>query len=90
MADKEHVLNVETVADSYTLYGRPCEISSFSFIPTQRNEPAERTVFNSAKKVTRFDEGAKQVLGPKSAHCCHWIPTVKYTGNVFLKLYTYI
>ncbi|KAK7114606.1 cilia- and flagella-associated protein 90-like [Littorina saxatilis] len=50
MAAKEHVLNVETVADNYTLYGRPCEISSFSFIPTQRNEPAERTVFNSAKK----------------------------------------
>ena len=57
MADKEHFLQVETEADNYTLYGRPCEISSFSFIPTQRNEPAERTVFNSAKKVTRFDEG---------------------------------
>lgn len=50
MADKEHLLHVETVAGNYTLYGRPCEISSFSFIPTQRNEPAERTVFNSAKK----------------------------------------
>ena len=74
MADKEHTLQVETVAGNYTLYGRPCEISSFSFIPTERDEPAERTVFNSAKKVTRFDEGGKQVLGP---HCCHWIQTVR-------------
>ncbi|XP_076470569.1 cilia- and flagella-associated protein 90-like [Babylonia areolata] len=50
MAAKEHVLQVQTVADNYTLYGRPCEVSAFSFIPTERNEPAERTVFNSTKK----------------------------------------
>ncbi|KAL8620399.1 hypothetical protein ACOMHN_058733 [Nucella lapillus] len=50
MADKQHILQVETVADNYTLYGRPCEISAFSFVPTERNEPAERTVFNSTKK----------------------------------------
>ena len=37
--------------DSYTLVGRPCEMSAFSFVPTERNLPKERTVFNSDKKV---------------------------------------
>lgn len=58
MAAKQHFLRVETIADNYTLFGRPCEISAFSFVPQQRNEPAERTVFNSPKKVRNDTAGA--------------------------------
>lgn len=36
--------------DKFTLTGRPCEISAFSFVPARRNLPKERTYFNSEIK----------------------------------------
>ncbi|KAK2154346.1 hypothetical protein LSH36_270g03060 [Paralvinella palmiformis] len=50
MTQFKDVLNVETDTDSYTLVGRPCELSAFSFVPKERNVQKERTVFNSEKK----------------------------------------
>ena len=46
----EIVVNCEH-GDSFTLVGRPCELSSFSFVPKRRDEPTDRTYFNSARKV---------------------------------------
>ncbi|XP_052060685.1 uncharacterized protein C5orf49 homolog isoform X2 [Mytilus californianus] len=40
-------LEVKTETDSFTLKGRSCELSAFAYVPTQRNEPPERTVFNT-------------------------------------------
>ncbi|WAR12268.1 CE049-like protein [Mya arenaria] len=50
--NKEHGIAVSTETDNFYLHGRPCELSAFSFVPTSRNEPAERTVFNSKKPDT--------------------------------------
>lgn len=47
--NREHGLAVKTGTDDFYLQGRPCELSAFSFVPTQRLEPSERTVFNSRK-----------------------------------------
>lgn len=44
-------LKIETGTNSYTMKGRPCELSAFSFIPTERDDPPERTVFNTPKQV---------------------------------------
>ena len=51
MTQFKDVLTVETDTDTYTLIGRPCELSAFSFIPKERNVPKERTYFNTEKKV---------------------------------------
>ena len=51
MTQFKDILNVETDTDTYTLVGRPCELSAFSFVPKERNVQKERTVFNSEKKV---------------------------------------
>jgi len=48
--NKEHGLSVQTETDKFYLHGRPCELSSFSFVPTHRNDPPERTAFNSFKE----------------------------------------
>lgn len=53
--NRQHGLNVKTDTDDFYLQGRPCELSSFSFIPKQRVNPAERTVFNSTKPVNFQD-----------------------------------
>lgn len=45
-------LEVKTDTDKFTLKGRSCELSAFAFVPTKRNEPAERTVFNTPKNVS--------------------------------------
>ena len=45
-------LIVRTDTDEFRMVGRPCELSSFSFVPTERNEPKERTYFNSEKQVS--------------------------------------
>ncbi|KAL4234198.1 hypothetical protein ACF0H5_005851 [Mactra antiquata] len=49
--NKEHSLTVQTDTDCFKLHGRPCELSAFSFVPTSRNDPPERTAFNSMKPV---------------------------------------
>ncbi|XP_074646155.1 cilia- and flagella-associated protein 90-like [Tubulanus polymorphus] len=43
-------LEVETETDTFVLKGRSCELSAFSFVPADRNDPKERTVFNTDKK----------------------------------------
>lgn len=50
--NREHGLAVQTETDDFYLQGRPCELSAFSFVPKQRCQPAERTVFNSVKPVS--------------------------------------
>lgn len=50
--NREHGLSVQTETDDFYLQGRPCELSSFSFVPTSRCHPADRTVFNSRKPVS--------------------------------------
>ncbi|XP_045192501.2 uncharacterized protein C5orf49 homolog isoform X2 [Mercenaria mercenaria] len=47
--NKDHGLAVKTESGEFYLKGRPCEISAFSFVPTQRHDPPERTAFNSRK-----------------------------------------
>ncbi len=56
MTQFKTVLEVVTPTDEYTLVGRPCELSGFSFIPPQRKDPPERTYFNS-----RFNHGQNKV-----------------------------
>eukprot|EP00105_Crassostrea_gigas_P015461 XP_011432465.1 PREDICTED: uncharacterized protein C5orf49 homolog isoform X1 [Crassostrea gigas] len=46
-------LKIETGTNSYTMKGRPCELSAFSFIPTERDDPPERTVFNTPKQLIK-------------------------------------
>lgn len=42
--------------DEFTMYGRPCELSSFSYVPQSRKyEPPERSIYNSKKKDTSED-----------------------------------
>ncbi|XP_060074573.1 cilia- and flagella-associated protein 90-like [Ylistrum balloti] len=48
----ERKLEVQTDTNSFTLKGRSCEMSAYSFIPTKREDPAERTVFNTPKDVS--------------------------------------
>ena len=48
---KTHGLEVQTETDNFYLSGRPCELSAFSFVPTQRHDPPQRTAFNSTKEV---------------------------------------
>lgn len=52
--NKEHGISVKTETDVFYLQGRPCELSSFSFVPKERHDPPERTVFNSRKPVSLF------------------------------------
>ena len=42
---------VKTDTDEFVLYGRPCELSAFSYIAPNRHLPKERTYFNVEKKV---------------------------------------
>ena len=52
MEDKEAMtVRVKTDTDEFTLYGRPCELSAFSYIAPNRHLPKERTYFNVEKKV---------------------------------------
>ncbi|KAH3778566.1 uncharacterized protein C5orf49 homolog isoform X1 [Dreissena polymorpha] len=50
--NREHGLSVKTETDEFYLQGRPCELSAFSFVPTSRQDPPQRTVFNSKKPDT--------------------------------------
>ena len=51
MAQYKDTLKVETSTNSFELIGRPCELSAFSFVPTERTDPKERVYFNSDKQV---------------------------------------
>jgi len=46
-------IHVKTDADEFVLYGRPCELSAFSYVAPNRHLPKERTYFNVEKKVSR-------------------------------------
>ncbi|XP_064599161.1 cilia- and flagella-associated protein 90-like [Liolophura sinensis] len=63
----EEVLKVKTDSDEFVLRGRPCELSAFSFVPTERKEPVERTYFNSPKKnhypLCQYDRLFREVDG---------------------------
>lgn len=45
-------MKIETETNTFKMKGRPCELSAFSFIPTEREDPPERTVFNTPKQVS--------------------------------------
>ncbi|XP_069112583.1 cilia- and flagella-associated protein 90-like isoform X2 [Argopecten irradians] len=45
----ERKLDVQTDTNRFTLTGRSCEMSAYSFIPPKREDPPERTVFNTPK-----------------------------------------
>ncbi|XP_060597518.1 cilia- and flagella-associated protein 90-like isoform X2 [Ruditapes philippinarum] len=47
--NKQHGIIVMTETDNFKLKGRPCELSAFSFVPTERHDPPQRTVYNSRK-----------------------------------------
>jgi len=52
MEEKEaRTVNVKTDTDEFVLYGRPCELSAFSYIAPNRHLSKERTYFNVEKKV---------------------------------------
>lgn len=51
MEEKEvKTVSVKTDTDEFVLYGRPCELSAFSYIAPNRHLPKERTYFNVEKK----------------------------------------
>ena len=52
MEEKEaKSIRVKTDTDEFVLYGRPCELSAFSYVAPNRQLPKERTYFNVHKKV---------------------------------------
>ena len=56
MEEKEaRIIRVKTNTDEFVLYGRPCELSSFSYVAPNRHLPKERTYFNVEKKVRQKD-----------------------------------
>jgi len=50
MAQFKDGLTVKTATNDYELVGRPCELSAFSYVPTERTDPKERVYFNSDKQ----------------------------------------
>lgn len=51
MAQLKTAIKVKTDTDEFELYGRPCQLSAFSFIPPDRKLSKERTYYNADKKV---------------------------------------
>jgi hypothetical protein len=52
LSNPKHTFHIkcEKTNDEYTLVGRPCELSAFSFVPQNRIQiPTERTIYNSKK-----------------------------------------
>ncbi|KAL3859969.1 hypothetical protein ACJMK2_010147 [Sinanodonta woodiana] len=45
-----NTLEVQTDTDKFTLKGRTCEYTAFSFVPTHRNDPLERTFYNTPER----------------------------------------
>ena len=54
MEESQEDIVVTTNTDKFVLKGRPCELSAFAYVPPTRNDPRERTVYNSEKKVFLF------------------------------------
>ena len=50
---KDKLQVVCDTGDAYTLVGRSCELSAFSYVPTTHQVPKERTYFNTDKKVCK-------------------------------------
>ena len=50
MEESQEDIVVSTNTDKFVLKGRPCEFSAFAYVPPMRNDPPERTVYNSEKK----------------------------------------
>jgi hypothetical protein len=48
--DDDRTIRVKTDTDEFVLHGRPCELSAYSFVPTDRRLPKERTYFNVDKQ----------------------------------------
>ncbi|XP_013382418.1 uncharacterized protein C5orf49 homolog [Lingula anatina] len=46
----DKIIRVSTDTDEFVMRGRPCELSAFAFVPTERNVPKERTYFNSERQ----------------------------------------
>jgi len=46
MAEPQNI-TVTTETNTFNLKGRPCELSAYSFVPKRREDPPERTVFNT-------------------------------------------
>ncbi|KAK6178308.1 hypothetical protein SNE40_013108 [Patella caerulea] len=54
-------IEVHTERNSFRLSGRPCEISSYAFVPKNRNDPPERTYFNTPQtQGQNIDERIKR------------------------------
>ncbi|KAL5022384.1 hypothetical protein ScPMuIL_001539 [Solemya velum] len=54
MAEPVPELHVKTDTNQFTLRGRPCELSAYSFIPTNRGDPANRTFYNTPDTFVNF------------------------------------
>jgi len=55
MEEKEaRAIHVKTDKDEFVLYGRPCELSAFSYTAPNRHLPKERTYFNVDRKVRQL------------------------------------
>ena len=55
--NQKHVFNIKcnNDKDEYTLIGRPCELSAFSFVPTNRDyETTDRTIYNYKREETKL------------------------------------
>ena len=50
--NKDQLQVVCDTGDKYTLVGRSCELSAFSYVPITNEVPKERTYFNTDKKVS--------------------------------------
>merc|ERR1711893_52857 len=50
MAQNQDEILVKTNDNEFILKGRPCELSAFSYVPPSRNDPKERTFYNSDQK----------------------------------------
>ena len=53
LKNEKHLFQIKCSSnDEFTMLGRPCELSSFSYVPMNRKyEPAERSIFQSKKST---------------------------------------
>ncbi|XP_041375497.1 uncharacterized protein C5orf49 homolog [Gigantopelta aegis] len=58
-------VHVKTDTADYTLKGHMCELSAFAFVPTKRDNPPERTVFNSVGKIRHPESTYDRLFPPK-------------------------
>ena len=63
MADGPDGITVVTDTDVFFLNGRPCELSDYSHVPTNRlSVPKERNCFNSDRKVTTHVQSISELI----------------------------